>query len=249
MRRASPTDLGLGWHVKKRAEEKPLRIHQAVARKIGSAILRGEYKPGDIIGGEIEQSQALQVSRTPYREAIRILVAKGLLESRPKVGTCVTPRDRWNFLDPDILSWMFTGKPDEGFIKDLFELRGMLEPGAARLAAERRTEAELAVMQGALETMGRHGFGSAEGQAADQVFHKALLSAARNEALASLASSIGSAVQWTTHFKQQASHTPRDPLPDHIAIFEAIRDADPDRAQSAMSDLLRMALEDMAAAL
>jgi len=60
------------------------RIHQAIARTLGTAILGGRFKPGDSFEGEIEQSLALGVSRTPYREAIRILVAKGLLEIRPR---------------------------------------------------------------------------------------------------------------------------------------------------------------------
>ena len=80
-----------------------LRIHQALARKLGIAILSGEYQPGEGFEGEIEQSETLGVSRTAYREAMRILTAKGLLESRPKVGTHITPRRQWNLLDPDML--------------------------------------------------------------------------------------------------------------------------------------------------
>ncbi|MFX7988724.1 GntR family transcriptional regulator, partial [Acinetobacter baumannii] len=91
----------------------------------------GMRKPGDVFGGEIEASEALGVSRTAYREAIRILAAKGLVESRPKAGTRVTPRSRWNMLDVDVLAWTFEGEPDTDFIIDLFELRGVIEPAAA----------------------------------------------------------------------------------------------------------------------
>src|SRR5688572_27001471 len=110
-----------------------LRIHQALARKLGIAILSGEYQPGEAFGGEIERSESLGLSRTAYREAMRILTAKGLLESRPRAGTRVTPRRNWNLLDPDMLEWMFAGTPDERFIGDLFELRGVIEPAAAEL--------------------------------------------------------------------------------------------------------------------
>lgn len=226
-----------------------LRIHQAIARQLGTAILSGEYRPGDALSGEIEQALALGVSRTPYREAVRILVAKGLLESRPKAGTHVTPKERWNLLDPDVLAWMFMGKPDEGFIRDLFELRGLLEPAAARLAAERRGVEQLDQMKAAIDGMRRHGLATSEGQAADQQFHRAILAASGNLALASLASSVGAAVQWTTHFKQRARRTPRDPLPEHEAVYQAIVAADPAAAGAAMTQLLRFALEDMAAAL
>src|SRR5439155_10663567 len=125
--------------------------HQAVARDLGIAIVSGRYQPGDSFIGEIEYAEQLQISRTAYREAIRILAAKGLLESRPKAGTRVTPRSRWNLLDPDILAWMFAGKPDEAFIRDLFELRGIIEPAASALAAERRSDAQLEEMRVALD--------------------------------------------------------------------------------------------------
>ena len=77
-------------------DEGSLRIHQAIARQLGTAILTGVHKPGDLFEGEIEASVRLHVSRTAYREAVRILIAKGMLESRPKAGTRVLPRSRWN---------------------------------------------------------------------------------------------------------------------------------------------------------
>lgn len=226
-----------------------LRIHQAVARQLGTAILSGELKPGDSIPGEIEQAAALNVSRTPYREAIRILTAKGLLESRPKAGTHVTPRERWNLLDPDVLAWMFTGTPDEAFIRDLFELRGILEPAAAALAAQRRSAEHLSAMEAALTDMMRFGLGVAEGQEADRLFHRILLEASRNQALATLSSSVGAAVQWTTHFKQRATKKPRDPVPEHKAVWAAIARGDAEAASDAMKLLLSLALADMAVAL
>ena len=78
------------------------RIHGTIARDLGIEIVGGKRKPGDILGGEIEASAALGVSRTAYREAIRILSAKGLVESRPKAGTRISPRRHWNMLDPDV---------------------------------------------------------------------------------------------------------------------------------------------------
>jgi len=228
---------------------RPLRKHQAVASQLAIAILSGEYQPGDSLDGEIEQSLALGVSRTAYREAMRTLVAKGLIESRPKAGTHVTPRHRWNLLDPDILAWMFTRRPDEHFVRDLFELRGIIEPAAAALAARRRGQDHLDTMAEALAQMGDLGLSETEGQEADRRFHRAILQASGNEALASLSSSVGAAVQWTTHYKQRASKAPRDPLPEHIAVYAAIEAADPVAATHTMTELLDLALADMANAL
>ncbi|MGE7207696.1 FadR/GntR family transcriptional regulator, partial [Sphingomonas sp. NPDC019816] len=75
------------------------RLHGAIAHKLGAAIVSGEYRPGDTLSGEVAFSEALDVSRSAYREAVQVLSAKGLVESRPKTGTRVLPRNRWNLLD------------------------------------------------------------------------------------------------------------------------------------------------------
>ncbi|MFZ2998174.1 FadR/GntR family transcriptional regulator [Sphingobium sp.] len=232
-----------------RPEESALRIHQTIARDIGTAILTGKHQPGDLFEGEIEASERLGVSRTAYREAVRILVAKGVLESRPKAGTRVLPRNRWNLLDPEMLGWMFAGEPDPAFIRDLFELRGVIEPAAAEFAARRRTDEQLGVMEAALAEMGRYGLSTPEGRAADQRFHNMILAATRNDALESLASSVGAAVSWTTTFKHRKKLLPRDPLPDHFAVFQAIAARDTAAARATMAELLRLALADMDIAL
>jgi DNA-binding FadR family transcriptional regulator len=212
---------------------------------LGIAILSGEFKPGDAFGGEIEQSEAMGVSRTAYREAMRILTAKGIIESRPKAGTHVTQRRRWNLLDPDMLEWMFAGVPDEQFVRDLFELRGVIEPAAAELAALRHNANDLARMDEGLAGMRKFGLAKSKGQAADQQFHMALIEATCNEALISLATSVSAAVRWTTRFKQEARENPRDPLPEHEALRDAIASRQPQRARKAMQDLLALALADM----
>ena len=221
-----------------------LRIHGTIARDLGIAIVSGRYRPGDILSGEIAFSEQLNVSRTAYREAIRMLAAKGLVESRPKAGTRVSERRRWNLLDPDVLAWMFSADPGEDFIRALFELRMIVEPQAAALAARRRDGRDLARMGHALEEMARHGLATEAGRAADQEFHDALLAATRNDALLSLSSSISAAVGWTTLYKQRERALPRDPLPEHRAVYEAIAAADPAAAQAAMTELVRLALAD-----
>lgn len=222
-----------------------LRIHQSVARQLGIAILTGVHAPGDSLGGEIDASERLGISRTAYREAIRLLIAKGLIESRPKAGTHVLPRRRWNLLDPDMLAWMFSERPDESFVRDLFELRGVIEPAAAALAAVRRADGDVVAMTTALVGMRTHGLGTSAGQAADQDFHSAILDAAGNAALTSLIGSVGAAVRWTTHFKQRITLNPRDSLPQHEAVYRAIAAGDADAARTAMVELLRLARQDV----
>ena len=155
--------------------------HRKIAREIGIAIVTGHRPPGDLLPGEIELAQQIGVSRSVIREALRILSAKGLLESRPKAGTRVRSRADWNLLDPDLLSWMFKGAPPLKFVRDLFQLRMIVEPAAAELAAANRSAQQLARMEQSLQAMVRHGLSIPEGQAADQEFHRLLLEATGNE--------------------------------------------------------------------
>jgi len=220
------------------------RLRGAIAHHIGRAIVGGQFAPGERLTGEIANAAMLDVSRSAYREAIQVLAAKGLVESRTKAGTRVLPRSRWNLLDPDVLAWAFEGQPDTGFIKDLFELRAMVEPAAARLAAERRTPDDVAALKAALSAMRRHTLATEAGRNADRDFHDALLRATRNEVLTTLSASIGAAVNWTTQFKQRAAALPRDPVPDHQRVADAIAAGAPDQAEAAMRTLVELAQED-----
>jgi len=220
------------------------RLRGAVANRLGVAILSGEFAPGDTLSGEIAFSEALNISRSAYREAIQVLTAKGLVESRPKAGTRVLPRQRWNLLDPDVLAWAFMGEPDEQLIRSLFELRLIMEPAAAGLAATRRDRDDLKAMKDGLVGMRRHSLATDQGRLADRQFHDAILQATRNDALITLSASIGAAVSWTTQFKQRSRALPRNPIPDHAAVYDAIAAGDSDAASAAMRALVELALED-----
>ncbi len=220
------------------------RLNGAIAQKLGSAIVSGQYAPGERLEAEVVISEMLNVSRSAYREAVQALAAKGLVESRTKAGTRVLPRSRWNLLDPDVLAWAFTGEPDIDFIRDLFELRAIVEPAAAKLAAQRRDRDDLKAMKTALTAMRQHSLATEAGRAADRGFHNAILQATRNEALVTLTASIEAAVNWTTQFKQRARALPRNPVPDHIRVYDAIAAGDADAASAAMQTLIDLALED-----
>lgn len=225
--------------------DKSLRLHGSIARDLGIAIVTGKYPPGHVLTSEVDFAEQNHISRTAYREAIRILAAKGLVESRPKAGTKITDPSRWHILDPDVLAWTFEGEPSQAAIDDLFELRLIIEPAAAEIAAARRTGAQLAQMGHALEEMARHTLASPLGQAADQSFHTTLLKATGNMALISLASTISAAVRWTTIYKQRKRKLPRDPLPDHRVLFDAVADGNGPAARAAMQNLIELALADI----
>ncbi|MBU6299199.1 MAG: FadR family transcriptional regulator [Alphaproteobacteria bacterium] len=226
---------------RKQPISKALRLHGTIARDLGTAIMSGVYQPGDLLTGEVASSERLEVSRTAYREAIRILAAKGLVESKPKVGTKVSSRDKWHLLDPDVLAWAFENEPDLDLLNSLFELRNIVESAAAALAATRRSEMHLKKMQHAIRGMARFTLATEAGRQADQDFHTALLQATENPFIASLTTGVNAAVNTTTVFKQRNRPLPRDPVPDHMRVFEAVAAKNAAGAQKAMSELIQLA--------
>jgi DNA-binding FadR family transcriptional regulator len=220
------------------------RLNGSVVQKIGRDIVSGHYPPGSILCGEVVFAQELEVSRSAYRESLRVLSAKGLIESRPKAGTRVLPRECWNVLDPDVLEWAFTGKPDFGFIRDIFELRGLIEPAAAGLAAQRRSREDVQALRRSIDAMRGHTLASEPGRHADRDFHQTILKATGNGALMVLTASVGAAVRWTTQLKQQARTLPRNAIPEHVEVCEAIAARDSRRASEGMNRLIEQALED-----
>lgn len=233
---------------RKRKTSKPLRLHGEIAREIGVNIVSGVYKPGQLLEGEIEASDHLHVSRTVYREALRILVAKGLVVSRPRVGTVVSAQSTWHLLDPDVLSWVFESEPQDDFLNDLFELRRMIEPSAAALAAQRRSESDIEEIEHALNVMADESLTTEAGREADLAFHSAILRATGNVFLVSLTSGVCAAIAWTTIFKQRDKALPRDPVPDHRRVYDAIAAGNANAAYAGMSNLVDLALADTMAA-
>jgi DNA-binding FadR family transcriptional regulator len=218
-----------------------LKSHGAIARQLGVAIVTGQYAPGSILPGEMALTEQLAMSRSVVREALRTLAAKGLVEGRPKAGTRVRDRKDWNLLDPELLAWMFEAPPSSKFVRDLFQLRMIVEPAAAAVAAEARSAQQLSRMGHALEVMATQGLATPEGQAADQQFHAEILAATDNELLHTLSSSIAAAVRWTTYFKYRSSRHPRDPMPAHRDLFEAIANRDGPGAKAASEALIEQA--------
>jgi DNA-binding FadR family transcriptional regulator len=219
------------------------RLHGSVAHQLGVMIIGGKLAPGDVLPNEDVVSANLSVSRTAYREAVRILAAKGLVDTRPKAGTRITPRERWNLLDPDVLSWHFEVEPSPTFIVSLFELRRIVEPAACALAAQRCDRADLEAMRAAIDKLRESQPGSLDGLDADLDFHKAILIAARNEPLQALSSVIGSTLRWSVRLKLTAE--PRvfeNTLGEHISVMEAIAARDANEASSRMTHLVTKAL-------
>ncbi len=114
-------------------------FHTFVINEIGLGIVTGRFPIGSILASDAAMMEEYGVSRTVLREALKTLEAKGMIEARPKVGTRVSPSSRWNFFDPQVLSWHFHARPDQRFYESLFDVRRALEMRAVSVASERRT--------------------------------------------------------------------------------------------------------------
>lgn len=220
------------------------RLSEMVANTIGRRIVAGRYLPGDTLPTEPKIQEEFGVSRTAVREAIRLLSAKGLTASRPKIGTRVRPTVDWNMLDREVLSWQVDQNPTQQFIHDLFEMREIIEPAASARAAERATAEELDVLTTAMDGISSSQRGSREQIQADIDFHMAILEASHNPMLRSVGATIQSALSitftlgWTTAMRDDA-------VIQHRAIADAICQRDAEEAFMAMRRLLRSSKGDV----
>src|ERR1700712_1840389 len=132
-------------------------MHARIVRDLGLRIVAGELKPGDRLPAEAALLAEYEVSRPVLREAIRVLVAKGLVQSRQRAGASVRPRNEWHLLDPDVLYWLIQTRPAPEFVQTLMGVRRVFEPGAAALAAPAASAEQLAGIAQAYDGMAAAG--------------------------------------------------------------------------------------------
>jgi len=211
--------------------------HFAAAEEIGTRILRGDFAPGVLLPNEAEWCKRLRMSRSAVREAIKMLKAKELLHSRPKVGTRVEPRARWNLLDRDVLAWYMATPERARFLKSVQEMRRIFEPEAAALAAVHRDAAQMAAISVACRDMGTATTLESRIEA-DVRFHLGILSAAGNEFLVPFGFLIESALANVFDYVTRSVGTLRHAQSLHENIEKAIRHRRPDAARRAARLLL-----------
>ena len=220
------------------AEKEPRgSLHRSVAQDIGARILNGEFAPGTLLPNEAEWCKSFGVSRTAVREAIKMLMGKGLIISRPRIGSRVLPRAQWNLLDRDVLGWYVAAAKQSHFLAHMQQVREILEPETAALAAANHTAEQLLAIEEAYAAMAAAKTLSAWNDA-DVKFHFAILQAAGNELLVPLGlvieSALGSMFTYTARQKGDVGRT----LPGHERILVAIRARRPNAARQAVRKLL-----------
>lgn len=212
-------------------------VHLSLAGEIGLRIVRGDYPPGTILPNEAKWSQVFDVSRSAVREAIKMLMAKGLLSSRPKIGSWVEPKERWNLLDRDVLGWYVASPDRESFLRAVQELRHMIEPEATALAAARRSEAQMEAISQALRDMDQ-ATSLQQRTEADARFHIAILHASGNDLLVPLGVLIESALNHLFAHVTREEDDLQYVIKLHENIEKSVRLQRPNMARNAVRKLL-----------
>lgn len=219
---------------------RPAKVAGAL-EALGRRIASGRIAEGATLPTEPELTAELGVSRSTVREAVRTLIALGMVEARPRLGTTVRPRGDWALLHRDVLRWLSPPEaPDPGMLIAISEARRVFEPSAAALAATRATGAEVAALRGAfaaMEAAARRG--SVEAAIwADRAFHLAVLEATHNPVLRAFDSAIDAILGVLFHITTNRMDGFRDNLDNHRRVLEAIAARDPEAARRAMADTI-----------
>ncbi len=207
-------------------------MHGRIVQELGIQIVSGRLQPGERLPPEPTLCESYGVSRPVLREATRVLVAKGLVVSKPRVGSIVRSREEWHMLDPDVLFWTINSIPEGEFFHSLLTVRRIIEPAAAALAASEATEADLARIGRAYDRM-EHARTAPDLLEPDLEFHRAIMAATHNDLLAFIGNMLSLALSESIKLTSRHPDTHALSLPRHKAILTAIASRDPLGARQA----------------
>ena len=217
-----------------------------VLDKLGHAIVGGRYATGERLPTEDELARKLKVSRPSLREGLKALARKGLVESRTRRGTIALGREHWDALDADVLRWTAASPPDHAFLLSLIELRSIMEPAAARLAASRATPEQILAIEAAYQGMVDSLPHDLDGcHHHDLAFHGSIFAACGNAMLHRFYVAISALLLTLFRASTEARESYQRSLAEHGAVAVAIRRRQPEEAEKAMHKLLGGTVRDL----
>ena len=208
-----------------------------ISRELGRRIVAGSFPEGGLIDDENRLCSRFGVSKSVVREAIKLLVSKGLLEVRRGSGTRVRRRASWNLLDDDVLAWHQGIEPKPEFLRQLMDVRQIVEPNAAGWAAATATAEQIKEIRSAQSDM-ESAASIQDFVVADALFHRSVLRAANNELLIALEGVIFSALLSSIKVTNRDPRENERSLPLHRQVLEAIEARGIAEATSAMREHL-----------
>jgi DNA-binding FadR family transcriptional regulator len=219
-------------------------MHARIVRDLGMRIVAGEYAPGDRLPQEAALLSDYEVSRPVLREAVRVLVAKGLVLSKQRAGAIVRPRGDWHLLDPDVLYWLIQSKPPAEFVETLLTVRRVFEPAAAAIAAKAASDEDLRGIADAYAHM-EAAQTAADLLEPDLAFHRRIAEATHNDLLVYIGNMLSLALRESIKLSSRLPNTHALSLPRHKAILTALLNRDPLAAQQATLVQLNQTREDL----
>ncbi|MGJ4860763.1 FadR/GntR family transcriptional regulator [Labrys sp. La1] len=220
-----------------------------VTKAIASDIFSGRYPAGSSLPTENDLGVEYGVSRTVIREALKVLAAKGLVLSRPRIGTIVCNEDDWNIIDPQVLAWHAPHALDDKLFDAILETRRAIEPLVAELAATRATLQEVADLEAAWRGMASAGEDLVAFSRSDIAFHQIVYSASHNPIFRQIGSLIDTALKFSLEATAVISLDRRtEAVAAHHDVVEALRMRDAEAARRAANRILDLAARDLVSA-
>jgi DNA-binding FadR family transcriptional regulator len=215
-------------------------FHSFVIGELGTGIVSGRFPVGSILPNDAAMMDTYNVSRTVLREALKTLEAKGLVEARPKVGTRISPRSRWNMFDIEVLSWHFETKSDRSFVDNLFDVRLSLELPAADRAAGLRTGEHIRLLKYWAYQMELSRDQPEPFALAELELHRLIMDASRNPFLRSACSMVelSLAVTVSASIEIARDFDRSEQIRQHSVLVAAIEGADNPGARAAMAGII-----------
>lgn len=209
-----------------------------IARELGRRIVAGSYPADTLLDDEGTLAERYQVSRSVVRDAVKILVGKGLLEVRRGIGTRVRARSSWGLLDDDVLAWHQSAPLSVDHLRQLMDIRMVIEPKAARWAAERGTEDDLKMIEEAQLRMEEGQGAVSDFITSDAMFHRSVLRAANNDFLRAMEGVIFASLLSSIRITNKDPSENETSIPFHRAVTDAILARDSRAAELGMETLL-----------
>jgi len=209
---------------------KKTRVYEEIVAKIKDMLEKGRLKSGDQLPGERELSEVFQVSRSSVREALRTLETQGFLESRQGDGTYIASKPVESLVSP-LASAIFSEKDSQ---MELFEMRRLIEPRLAHLAAERATQEEIAMMEQALVLQEEAVARGETGTDVDKSFHYIMAKATKNKVLLRLTDSMRDLLAESRDKYLQVEGRPDKSILRHRQVLDAIKARDGELAAQVM---------------
>ena len=218
--------------------------HARIVSDLGLRIVTGALEPGARLPGEATLLAEYGVSRPVLREAVRVLVAKGLVLSRQRAGAIVRPRNEWHLLDPDVLYWLIQSQPQGDFVETLLTVRRIFEPAAAAIAA--RSASDEALQGIAQAYAGMEAARTPQDLLEpDLAFHRRIAEATNNDLLAYIGNMLSLALRESIKLSSLHPNTHELSLPRHKAILTALLARDPLAAHQASLVQLKETRDDI----